>query len=124
MLYSQCWSKDPNNRPLCEEIHCCLNLLLSEHLFTSELNFQSQNLGATVIVKALESNFSLVLVRLDISKNQIGDIGVTALAKALQSKILNNQISHIGTTALAKRLNCIFQLIRLEIWEQQHWQKL
>src|SRR6185312_6216818 len=45
MLYSKCWSEDSNNRPLCEEIYCCLNILLnneSGHLLKSELSFQSQ----------------------------------------------------------------------------------
>ena len=29
MLYSQCWNENPDNRPLCEEIHSCLSLLFN-----------------------------------------------------------------------------------------------
>src|SRR6185312_12729189 len=117
-LYSKCWDEDPNRRLSSETVNRLLKLLITESsTCTLDLNLSKCNIGntgATVLAKALESNFSLSslnlvyneithiraksilemaldlnssisLTSLDLYNNSIGDTGATALAKALES---------------------------------------
>ena len=75
-------------------------------------------MGATTLAKALETNF---LLGLDVSHNQIGHIGATALAKGLEKcsfleelDIKYNQIGDVGGAALAKILDSNSSLISLD----------
>ena len=115
-LYSGCWDEDPNRRPSSETVNKLLKLLTNPSALSSyKLDLSKCQIGnteATVLAKALESNFSLsslnlvynktthiraksdlkkalesnsFVISLNLQENRIGDAGATALAKALES---------------------------------------
>src|SRR5205085_11092896 len=59
-LYSKCWNEDPNRHPSSETVNRLLKLLITPSTYTLDLSeCQIWNTEATVLAKALESNFSL-----------------------------------------------------------------
>src|SRR6185312_5301705 len=65
-LYSKCWDEDPNKRPSSETVNTLLKLLITPPS-TYTLNLRRCQIGnteATILAKALESNFSLSSLQL------------------------------------------------------------
>src|SRR6185312_16010715 len=126
-LYSKCWDEEPNRRPSSETVNRLLKLLItSPSTYTLDLSeCQIGNTEATVLAKALESNFSLS--SLNLVYNEITHTRAKFyLKKALDSNssltslnLQHNQIGAAGATALAKALESNSSLTSLNLYGNQ-----
>ena len=87
-LYSKCWDEDPNKRPSSEEVYNQLKYLYDEQ-FGKKLKLSKCNIGDTEIIalaKALESNSATQLNKL------LKEIGYKdlSISKALESNSLTS----------------------------------
>src|SRR6185436_20136248 len=126
-LYSKCWNEDPNGRPSSETVNRLLKLLITPpSTYTLDLSeCQIGNTEATILAKALESNFSLS--SLNLVCNEITHLRAQSiLKKALESNssltslnLILIQIGDTGAAALAKALKSNSSLTALDLRSSQ-----